>query len=114
MEDLSEYADRLANTSVTDERIKEILDELFPVTDDSSEREKRNMETMKTEYMVCMLAPDILKFKNTAWGAINAMSDMVTHNAPRRQTKAYWENNWGRVMDGHILMDKMASMLVSA
>lgn len=114
MEDLSGYADRLANTTVTDERIKEILDELFPVSEDSSEREKRNMQTMKDEYMVCMFAPDILKFKNTAWGAINAMSDMVTHNAPRRQTKSYWENNWGRVMDGHALMDKMASMLIAA
>ena len=39
------------------------------------------------------------------------MSDMVGHNAPRRQTANYWENNWGRIMDGHAMMDKMASLL---
>ena len=22
-----------------------------------------------------------------------------------------WENNWGRIMDGHILLDKMAALL---
>lgn len=113
MDELAKHADKMANIKVTDERIEEILDELFPVIEDSSERKKRNAETMKTKYMGCMLSPDILKFKNTAWGAINAMSDMVTHNAPCRQTKGYWEKNWGRVMDGHVMIDKMASMLVA-
>ncbi len=72
------------------------------------------MEKMRTEYMVCLYSPDIIQYKNTAWGAINAMSDMATHNPPRRTSKSYWENNWGRVMDGHVMIDKMASMLVKA
>ena len=114
MDKLGEYADQMANTTVTDERIKAILDEMFPVTEDMSDREKRNAEKVKTEYMVCYFAPDILKFKGTAWGALNAMSDMVSHNAPRRQTSNYRENNWGRIMDGHAMMDKMASLLVGA
>lgn len=63
------------------------------------------------EYMICYFAPDILKFKGTAWGALNAMSDMVGHTAPRRMTSNYQENNWGRIMDGHAMMDKMASLL---
>lgn len=63
--------------------------------------------------MICYFAPDIMKFQNTAWGAMNAMSDMVTHNAPLRKTKNYQENNWDRIMDGHVMMDKMASMLAA-
>ena len=63
--------------------------------------------------MVCWFAPDIAKFRDTAWGALNAMSDMVTHNAPRRQTATYWENNWGRIMNGHVLMDRMAELLTA-
>lgn len=114
MDKLGEYADKMANTTVTDERIKAILDEMFPITEDMSDREKRNAEKVKAEYMICYFAPDILKFKGTAWGALNAMSDMVSHNAPRRQTANYRENNWGRIMDGHAMMDKMASMLVGA
>ena len=111
MEGLADEAERLANVTVTDEKLREILDELFPVTENSSEREKNGVKQLKDEFMVCYFAPDILKFQGTAWGAINAMSDMVSHNAPRRKTENYWENNWGRIMDGHILMDRMAQKL---
>lgn len=108
---LAEQADRMANTTVTDDQIKAILDELFPLAEDASPREQANNKKIKEEYMVCYFAPDILKFKGTAWGAVNAMSDMVSHNAPRRQTQNYRENNWGRIMDGHVMIDKMMTKL---
>ena len=79
----------MANTTVTREQLNKILDELFPVDENSSEREKRGVEKLKTEYMTCYFAPDILKFRGTAWGAVNAMSDMISHNAPRRKTENY-------------------------
>lgn len=113
MGELAKEADRLANTSVSRDQLSQILDELFPVDDSSSQREKDNMKKMKDEYMICYYAPDILKFQNTAWGAINAMSDMISHNAPLRKTASYRENNWGRIMDGHILMDKICEKINS-
>lgn len=114
MNDLGEYADKMANTTVADERIQEILDELFPITEKSTEREKANAKRMHDEFMVCYFAPDIAQFRGTAWGALNAMSDMVGHNAPHRNTSNYKENNWGRIMDGHVLMDKLAAALAVA
>lgn len=108
---LAEKADRMANTTVTRDQLNQILTELFPVDEHSSEREKQNVKKLKDEYMVCYFAPDILKFRGTAWGAVNAMSDMITHNAPLRKTENYRENNWGRLMDGHMLMDKMTALL---
>lgn len=111
MNDLSQTADRLANTTVTRDRLREILDEMFPVTEESTDREKQNIQKLKNEYMVCYFAPDILKFRGTAWGAVNAMSDMISHNAPRRKTADYRENNWGRIMDGHAMLDKFVSLV---
>lgn len=111
MDGLGKYADQMANTTLTDERLRAVLNEMFPVSEDASAREKTNMKRAKDEFMVCYFAPDLVKFQGTVWGALNAMSDMATHNTPRRQTETYWENNWGRVMDGHILIDKMASLL---
>lgn len=107
MGELAKEADRLANTTVTRTQLDQILEELFPVDESSSQREKENVKKLKDEFMVCYFAPDILKFRGTAWGAVNAMSDMISHNAPRRKTANYRENNWGRIMDGHILMDKI-------
>lgn len=111
MDELSQMADRLANTTVPRDKLGEILDEMFPITEDSTDREKRNLQKLKDEYMVCYYAPDILKFRGTAWGAVNAMSDMISHNAPRRKTVNYRENNWGRIMDGHAMLDKFVSMV---
>lgn len=108
---LAEKADRMANTAITRDQLNVILDELFPVDGHSTEREKQNVKKLRDEYMVCYFAPDLFKFRDTAWGAYNAMSDMVTHNAPLRKTENYRENNWGRLMDGHVMMDKMASLL---
>ena len=111
MDELGQTADRLANTTVTRDKLMEILDEMFPITEYSTDREKQNIQKLKNEYMVCYFAPDILKFRGTAWGAVNAMSDMISHNAPRRKTVNYRENNWGRIMDGHAMLDKFVSLV---
>jgi len=108
---LAEKASRMANTTVTRDQLNQILDELFPVDEHSTEREKQNVKKLRDEYMVCYFAPDLIKFRDTAWGAYNAMSDMITHNAPLRKTENYRENNWGRLMDGHVMMDKMTALL---
>lgn len=108
---LAEKADRMANTAITRDQLNRILDELFPVDEHTTEREKQNIKKLRDEYMVCYFAPDLVKFQDTAWGAYNAMSDMITHNAPLRKTENYRENNWGRLMDGHVMMDKMTALL---
>lgn len=108
---LAEKADRMANTAITRDQLNRILDELFPVDEHTTEREKQNIKKLRDEYMVCYFAPDLVKFRDTAWGAYNAMSDMITHNAPLRKTENYRENNWGRLMDGHVMMDKMTALL---
>lgn len=110
MTGLAEYAERAAKLRLLDEDIRAILNELFPVTEKSTERERANAERCKTEFMVCYYAPDIEKFRGTAWGVINAASDLVTHSMPHRNTRNYAANNWGRIMDGHAIMDKTVAL----
>ena len=111
MTELDEFGKHLAKQPVTDERIQEILDELFPLKEEATDRERANVKRIKDEYMICYFAPDIKKFRGTAWGALNAMSDMVGHNAPLRKTTNYQANNWDRILNGHVLMDRMAECL---
>ncbi len=68
------------------------------------------MEKCREEYWMCYLAPDLVKLRGTAWGAINAMSDFATHVKPLRQTENYAENNFGRILNGHALIDKMTQL----
>lgn len=105
MDELATTADQLANTSLTDDQVRQVVDELFPVADDASARTKSNVANLKDGFMYCYFAPDIMKFRNTAWGVVNAASDFATHAAPKRVTKNCEENRWGNVMNGNIIID---------
>jgi len=111
MDGLATYADHMANTRVTDDQLQKILDEMFPVDDDFTARKNTTSQKARDEFMVCYLRPDIAQFINTAWGVVNAMSDMVTHSEPLRNTKNYRANNWGRIMDGHKMLDRTVELL---
>lgn len=108
---LSTEADKLANEKMTDNEIRETLDKMFPVADDASDRQKQNIQNAKDGIMICMIRPDIKKFLNSKWGFINAVSDYVGHSAPARVTANYQENNWGKIMNGHPLLDKAMNLV---
>lgn len=101
-------AQRYANTTVRESWLNEMLTEWFPIQEDDGEQRQKNIQRMRDEFMVAYMMPDIKQFRGTAWGVINAASDML-HNAPRRKTETYKDNNWGRIMVGHPLLDMVVS-----
>lgn len=111
MKALDEEADRLANIKLDYEQINEILDQMFPVTEKDTDRKRANVQKVKDNYSICYFMPDIAKFRGTAWGAVNAMSDMVGHSAPSRNTANYEANRWGKIMDGHAWLDEFVKLV---
>lgn len=105
MDNLAVVAERLANVSLRDEEIQAIVAELFPMDENSSERTKANMQKAKQEFMVAYYMPDIAKFRNTAWGVLNATSDWMSHTSPQRNTPTYQERNFERIICGHPILD---------
>jgi len=106
--ELADFAEAMAKKKLEDNQLKAILNSIFdPKGEKPTDLQKRNAEECKQAFYVCYAAPDIAKFVGTAWGAINAMSDLVGHSLPHRNTKTYDEMNWGRIMDGHTLFDQM-------
>lgn len=102
---LSKYAERLANTHITNDEIFEIVNEMFPVIEDDDSRKNINTAKAKQEFMIAYYMPDIEKFRNTAWGLINAASDWCSHSSPQRNTPTYSERNFERVVFGHPIFD---------
>ena len=111
MYNLGIEAEKLANTTLRREQIDEILNEMFPVDDLTSERKKSNIQQIKDEFYIAYFMPDIEKFRETAWGAINAMSDCVTHTAPKRNTTDFYKNRWGKIMEGHPMIDQFIDLV---
>lgn len=108
---LADEADRLANEKFSNEEVLAVLDEMFPVTPEMSNRQRNNAEIVKDGIIACMYAPDLVKFLNTKWGFLNAVSDYVGHANPTRMTDTYAENNWGRIMNGHPIMDRAMALV---
>lgn len=108
---LDEEADRLANTKMNMGQVEKALDQMFPVTEKDTERQRKTAQYSKDQIIVCMMRPDIAQYLGTAWGFVNAVSDYVGHGDPARHTKDYEENRWGRIIGGHPLLDKAVSLV---
>lgn len=111
MTEFEKEADRLANTRLTRDQLNEILNELFPIDENDSDRKKANIQSMKDGFYICYAMPDISQYKDTAYGVINAMSDYVWHSAPKRNTPTFEEKRFEKVLDGNALFDKFYEMV---
>lgn len=114
MEALDVFADRMANTTLKLGEVNDLIGKMFPIKDEDTERVKRGMEKLRADYMRCYVMDDNKKFGDTAWGALNAMTDMIGHSEPRRKTKNYQENNWGQFMGGHWMIDNFEKLVLQA
>lgn len=112
MNEFEKTADILAHTKVSEDEVVKVLDELYPVNPEDSNRRIQNVNEIKDQFMICMFAPDILKYKGTAYGFVNAASDFATHVAPKRATPSYRENNLTRSLDGHVVIDTVFSRMM--
>ena len=113
MGSLGETAEQLAYSKISTDEIMKILAELFPIEDTASDRQKNTVQKVKDEIMYCYMQPDIAKFLGTKYGFVNAVADWCDHAEPQRNTSDYQANNWGRIINGHPILDR-AYELVTA
>lgn len=111
MDSLNEDMERLAYDKVTEEEVNHFLNELFPVGAGDTELKKQRAKEAKESFMVCYYMPDIKQYRGTKYGLVNAITDWADHSAPVRNTANYRENNWGRIMNGHPVVDKAYTIL---
>lgn len=107
MEKLEEEACRFTEIKLADSEIEAIIDKMFPVNYDvDSSRKINNIIAFKNNFFACYNEEDIKKFKGNAWGAINAMADLIDHKLPGRNTSDYYANHWSKLINGHETLDR--------
>jgi hypothetical protein len=112
MKSFEVVADQLAHTKITEDDQMKVLETLFPIDENDTDRKKRNAMESREAFQVCMFAPDILKYKGTAYQMVQAASDFATHIAPQRMTSTFAERNFDKVLNGHITIDKTFEMML--
>lgn len=110
MKAMNQAAEELATQSMSATATKNAINALIPVATDATPKQKEQAAKQKEEIMVCMFAPDLANFVGTKWGFLNAIADYVDHAQPQRRTKNYDQNNWGKIMAGHPMLDKAFAM----
>jgi phage/plasmid-like protein (TIGR03299 family) len=106
LKNFAEEADKLAGAKMNSGMVITVLDQMFKLKDDASERQKETAKQAKYEIVNCMMAPDLAQFVGTKWGFLNAVADWVDHSNPARRTKNWEENRFANVIAGHQLLDK--------
>jgi len=115
MKELGITAEKLANQIVSRAEYDEFVEELFPLpTEKVTDRKIENVITIrKTLDRAYLKTFDIRQYVGTAYGVINAVSDMVTHSTPIRNTVSYKERMFGKVIEGHEIIDRAYKLLVA-
>lgn len=109
------YALTLVKTKVTDQTVTEFIEELLPIPEDAGLKRQDNIETLRADLRARYYdAPDLKKYRGTAWALVNAVSDFATHVTPLRKSPTYKERLFERTIDGHPIIDKALQLLKAA
>lgn len=105
-----EYADRAVDIKIDEEKTFKLLEELFPITTDMSDREASNKRNARNNFLECTYAIDLSPFYGTLWGLINAASDYNYHRESLRKTPTFQEARMKEAITGSSMLDKIVEM----
>jgi phage/plasmid-like protein (TIGR03299 family) len=112
MAQFDKYAKAKEKQRVNDKIFNDLVNALFPLVEVDGPRKLGNILEMRQELNFrYQEAPDIKQFKGTAWGVLQAVTDMISHTAPRRNTATYAENRFVGLVDGNKIIEKAQELL---
>lgn len=114
MENLGREFERLRKQKISDQQVREYIDQLLPIESGASSVTVKNMKKLRNDMAMRYFdAPDLKGVGNNAYRFINAVSDFATHAEPIRRTKNYQENLFMKTYEGNPMIDR-AYQLVAA
>ncbi|MCI6205011.1 MAG: DUF932 domain-containing protein [Lachnospiraceae bacterium] len=114
MENLGREFERLRKQKISDQQVREYIDQLLPIEPGASSVTVKNMKKLRNDMAMRYFdAPDLKGVGNNAYRFINAVSDFATHAEPIRRTKNYQENLFMKTYEGNPMIDR-AYQLVAA
>ena len=115
MAELGKAIDSLTRVKLTDRQVYEYIDALFPLLENPTEQQKKNILKMKEEMKLRYFdAPDLKHVGKNAYRFVNAVSDFATHSKPLRERANYRESLFTRTIDGNALIDRAYELAKAA
>lgn len=99
---------------LSDRQVYEYIDALFPLADNPTEQQKKNLVRMKEDLKARYFdAPDLRHVGRNAYRFVNAVSDFATHAKPLRERANYRESLFARTVDGNAMIDKAYELVTN-
>ncbi|MCI6886644.1 MAG: DUF945 domain-containing protein [Lachnospiraceae bacterium] len=115
MAELGKAIDALNRQKLSDRQVYEYINALFPLSENATENQKKNLLRMKEDMKLRYFeAPDLQYVGKNAYRFINAVSDFATHAKPIRERSNYRESLFGRTVDGNAMIDKAYELVQAA
>lgn len=115
MVELGKAIDGLNKIKLSDRKVYEYIDELFPLVDNASPQQKRNFLRLKEDIkMRYFEAPDLKGIGKSGYRFVNAVSDFATHAKPLRERANYKESLFARTVDGNAMIDRAYELVKAA
>ena len=115
MGELGKAIDQLQQIRLSDQKVYEYINALFPLMDGITEQQKKNLLRLKEEVMTRYFdAPDLQHVGKNGYRFVNAVSDFATHGKPLRQSGQYKENLFARTVEGNALIDRAYQLVQAA
>lgn len=115
MGELGKAVERLRQIRLSDRQVMAYIDQLFPLYEDPTPIQKKNLLRMKEDVRIRYAdAPDLQHVGKNGYRFINAVSDFATHAKPLRESATHRENLFARTVEGNALIDRAYKLLGAA
>lgn len=87
METFEDTAETLATKHISYNEVIQVFNDVFEYKPEKmSDRQKRNFDDARNDFLACYNNDDNQNFVGTAWGVMNGAADYLTHHKSVRQT----------------------------
>ncbi|MEX1029116.1 MAG: DUF932 domain-containing protein [Paenibacillaceae bacterium] len=115
MDNLGAAMDKLNRIKISDQKVMEYINLLFPMSDNATPLQEKNVNHLRSDMKLRYFdAPDLAHVNKGGYRFINAVSDFATHAAPLRETASFKENLFQRTYEGNALIDRAYELVVAS
>ena len=115
MKELGKAIDQLNRIRLSDQKVYEYINALFPLVEGATETQKKNLLRLKDEVRLRYFkAPDLQHVGKNAYRFVNAISDFATHAQPLKRRMNYRESLFAKTVEGNAMIDKAYELVQAA
>lgn len=115
MQELGGAMEALRQIPLSNSKVKELTEVLIPTGDQMSPVQIKNINRQRADLLERYFeAPDLTLLDQSAYRFLNAVADHANHADPLRRRENFQESRFSRSVEGHPLVDRAYSLLLSA